>query len=108
MAALFFRINPSAPYEPFPKVKLGAIHCHLHLLNAELELQEALRLTSRHHPASATAGCNKVVLGNGVDVCQNRLGEVWGLVNDGFAPPEGVRLLNAGVLIHKRRLELAQ
>ena len=108
MVALAFRINPAAPYEPFPKVKLGAIHCHLHILNAELELQEALCLASGDHPAGPTAGGNEVIICNGVYVCKNRLGEVWGLVNDGFAPPEGVRLLNACVLIHKRRLELAQ
>ena len=108
MVALAFRINPAAPYEPFPKVKLGAIHCHLHILNAELELQEALRLASGDHPAGPTAGGNEVIICNGVYVCQNRLGEVRSLVHDGFAPPEGVRLLNACVLIHKRRLKLVQ
>ena len=87
MAALGFRINPAAPYDPLPQIQLCAIDSHLHILHGELELQETLRLTSRDHPASATAGCNEVVLGNGVYVCQNRLGEVWGLIDDGFAPP---------------------
>ena len=108
MVVLVFRISPAAPYDPIHQIQLGTIHCHLHILNAELELQEALCLASGDHPAGPTAGGNEVIICNGVYVCQNRLGEVWGLVNDGFAPPEGVRLLNAGVLIHKRRLELAQ
>ena len=108
MAALVFRINPAAPYDPLPQIQLCAIDSHLHILHGELELQETLRLTSRDHPASATARCNEVVLGNGVDVGQHRLGEVRRMVDDGLAPPESYCLLSMCVLIYKRRLELAQ
>ena len=108
MVALVFRINPAAPYEPFPKVKLGAIHCHLHILNAELEVQHALRLPRGYHPGSTAACGHKMVSRNGVDVCKDWCGKARRLVNDWFASKECDCMRAAGVIVHECSLKLAQ